>query len=37
VDWFRERGVQEVAEHHLIEENVHFAIPRGVREAAQKV
>src|SRR4051794_711294 len=37
VDWFRERGVQEVAEHHLIEENVHFALPRGVREAAQKV
>jgi 4-hydroxy-3-methylbut-2-enyl diphosphate reductase len=37
VDWFRERGVEEVAEHHLIEENVHFALPRGVREAAQKV
>ena len=36
VDWFRERGVEEVAEHHLIEENVHFALPRGVREAAQK-
>ena len=33
VDWFRERGVEEVAEHHLIEENVHFALPRGVREA----
>ena len=33
VDWFRERGVDEVAEHHLIEENVHFALPRGVREA----
>jgi 4-hydroxy-3-methylbut-2-en-1-yl diphosphate reductase len=33
VDWFRERGVREVAEHHLIEENVHFALPRGVREA----
>jgi 4-hydroxy-3-methylbut-2-enyl diphosphate reductase len=33
VDWFRERGVDDVAEHHLIEENVHFALPRGVREA----
>jgi 4-hydroxy-3-methylbut-2-en-1-yl diphosphate reductase len=33
VDWFRERGVEQVAEHHLIEENVHFALPRGVREA----
>ena len=33
VDWFRERGVEDVAEHHLIEENVHFALPRGVREA----
>jgi len=32
-DWFRERGVEEVAEHHLIEENVHFALPRGVRDA----
>ena len=25
--------LEEVAEHHLIEENVHFALPRGVREA----
>ena len=33
VDWFRERGVDDVAEHHLIDENVHFALPRGVREA----
>ena len=33
VDWFRERGVQQVAEHHLIEENVHFALPRGIRVA----
>jgi 4-hydroxy-3-methylbut-2-en-1-yl diphosphate reductase len=33
VDWFRERGVQQVDEHHLIDENVHFALPRGVREA----
>jgi len=33
VDWFRERGVEDVAEHHLIEENVHFALPRGVRVA----
>jgi 4-hydroxy-3-methylbut-2-enyl diphosphate reductase len=33
VDWFRERGVEDVAEHHLIEENVHFALPRGVRIA----
>jgi 4-hydroxy-3-methylbut-2-enyl diphosphate reductase len=33
VDWFRERGVDDVAEHHLIEENVHFALPRGVRDA----
>jgi 4-hydroxy-3-methylbut-2-en-1-yl diphosphate reductase len=33
VDWFRERGVEQVAEHHLIDENVHFALPRGVREA----
>ena len=33
VGWFRERGVEQVAEHHLIEENVHFALPRGVREA----
>jgi 4-hydroxy-3-methylbut-2-enyl diphosphate reductase len=33
VDWFRERGVEDVAEHHLIEENVHFALPRGIREA----
>jgi 4-hydroxy-3-methylbut-2-enyl diphosphate reductase len=30
VDWFRERGVQEVDEHDLISENVHFALPRGV-------
>jgi 4-hydroxy-3-methylbut-2-enyl diphosphate reductase len=36
VDWFRERGVEEVAEHHLIEENVHFALPRGLREATQR-
>ena len=33
VDWFRERGVEQVDEHHLIDENVHFALPRGVREA----
>ncbi len=33
VGWFRERGVEQVAEHHLIDENVHFALPRGVREA----
>jgi 4-hydroxy-3-methylbut-2-en-1-yl diphosphate reductase len=33
VDWFKERGVEQVAEHHLIEENVHFALPRGIREA----
>jgi 4-hydroxy-3-methylbut-2-enyl diphosphate reductase len=33
VDWFRERGVDQVDEHHLIEENVHFALPRGVRES----
>jgi 4-hydroxy-3-methylbut-2-enyl diphosphate reductase len=37
VDWFRERGVEQVAEHHLIEENVHFALPRGVREAQSSV
>jgi 4-hydroxy-3-methylbut-2-enyl diphosphate reductase len=37
VDWFRERGVEQVAEHHLIEENVHFALPRGVREAPSAV
>jgi 4-hydroxy-3-methylbut-2-en-1-yl diphosphate reductase len=33
VDWFRARGVDDVGEHHLIEENVHFALPRGVRDA----
>ena len=33
VDWFKERGVEQVAEHHLIEENVHFALPRGIRVA----
>jgi 4-hydroxy-3-methylbut-2-enyl diphosphate reductase len=33
VDWFRERGVDQVDEHHLIDENVHFALPRGVRDA----
>jgi 4-hydroxy-3-methylbut-2-enyl diphosphate reductase len=33
VDWFRQRGVDDVAEHHVIDENVHFALPRGVREA----
>ena len=36
VDWFRERGVEHVAEHHLIEENVHFALPRGVRSAGRR-
>jgi 4-hydroxy-3-methylbut-2-enyl diphosphate reductase len=30
VDWFLARGVQEVDEHDLISENVHFALPRGV-------
>jgi 4-hydroxy-3-methylbut-2-en-1-yl diphosphate reductase len=33
VDWFRERGVDQVGEHHLIDENVHFALPRGIRDA----
>jgi 4-hydroxy-3-methylbut-2-en-1-yl diphosphate reductase len=33
VAWFRERGVVDVAEHDLIDENVHFALPRGVRLA----
>ena len=33
VGWFRERGVDQVDEHHLIDENVHFALPRGVRDA----
>jgi 4-hydroxy-3-methylbut-2-enyl diphosphate reductase len=31
VGWFRERGVEQVDEHHLIDENVHFALPRGMR------
>jgi 4-hydroxy-3-methylbut-2-enyl diphosphate reductase len=35
VDWFRERGVDQVDEHHLIDENVHFALPRGVRDATR--
>src|SRR3954454_7043976 len=30
VAWFRERGVEDVSEHDLIDENVHFALPRGV-------
>jgi 4-hydroxy-3-methylbut-2-enyl diphosphate reductase len=30
VAWFRERGVGDVSEHDLIDENVHFALPRGV-------
>ena len=33
VEWFRKRGVDEVAEHDLIEENVHFALPRELRPA----
>jgi 4-hydroxy-3-methylbut-2-enyl diphosphate reductase len=31
VAWFRDRGVAEVAEHDVIEEDVHFALPREVR------
>jgi len=31
VDWFRERGVAEVAEHDVIDEDVHFVLPPGVR------
>ena len=31
VDWFRSRGVEDVTEHDLISENVHFSLPRGVR------
>ena len=34
VEWFRERGVEQVAEHDLIDEDVHFALPRGVRAAS---
>jgi 4-hydroxy-3-methylbut-2-enyl diphosphate reductase len=30
VAWFRARGVTQVDEHDLIEENVHFALPRGL-------
>jgi 4-hydroxy-3-methylbut-2-enyl diphosphate reductase len=30
VGWFRERGVEDIDEHDLISENVHFALPRGV-------
>jgi 4-hydroxy-3-methylbut-2-enyl diphosphate reductase len=33
VDWFRTRGVEDVDEHDVIVENVHFALPRGVRDA----
>jgi 4-hydroxy-3-methylbut-2-enyl diphosphate reductase len=31
VAWFRDRGVDEVDEHDVFEENVHFALPREVR------
>jgi 4-hydroxy-3-methylbut-2-en-1-yl diphosphate reductase len=31
VDWFRRRGVADVAEHDVIDEDVHFVLPRGVR------
>ena len=31
VEWFRERGVADVAEHDVIDEDVHFALPREVR------
>jgi 4-hydroxy-3-methylbut-2-enyl diphosphate reductase len=30
VEWFRERGVADVAEHDVIDEDVHFALPREV-------
>ena len=30
VEWFRERGVTDVAEHDVIDEDVHFALPREV-------
>jgi 4-hydroxy-3-methylbut-2-en-1-yl diphosphate reductase len=33
VAWFRARGVEEVAEHDVFEENVHFALPREVRRS----
>src|SRR4051812_25225242 len=31
VAWFRDRGVTDVREHDLVDENVHFALPRGVK------
>jgi 4-hydroxy-3-methylbut-2-enyl diphosphate reductase len=31
VDWFRRRGVADVAEHDVIDEDVHFVLPPGVR------
>jgi 4-hydroxy-3-methylbut-2-en-1-yl diphosphate reductase len=31
VEWFRGHGVTEVAEHDVIDEDVHFALPREVR------
>jgi 4-hydroxy-3-methylbut-2-enyl diphosphate reductase len=31
VEWFRVRGVVDVGEHDVIDEDVHFALPREVR------
>jgi 4-hydroxy-3-methylbut-2-enyl diphosphate reductase len=31
VEWFRARGVADISEHDVIDEDVHFALPREVR------
>jgi 4-hydroxy-3-methylbut-2-enyl diphosphate reductase len=33
IDFFRARGVQEVAEHQAVHEDVRFMLPKQIREA----
>jgi 4-hydroxy-3-methylbut-2-enyl diphosphate reductase len=34
VDLFRSRGVQDISEFHVIDEDVRFMLPKPVREVA---
>ncbi len=33
VDFFRERGVSDISEFHVIREDVRFMLPKQIREA----